>query len=300
VGLPDLQRSDRSEQYIFVNGRATGAALINYAVREAYHTLMPNNRHPSVFIFIRLHPTQVDVNVHPTKKEVRFRQPSSVRDSVMEGIRQALSVQGDLATLIKSSPTQKSGAETSSPVQVQLKIEDLPHADVFDYPGIRRIEPQAGEKIKGKKIEIAPDKSGPWTWCRVVGQIGGLYVVLETEDGYVIMDPHAAHERVLFDKFMNDLQHGKVQTQSLLIPETVELSPKDALRIRKALDIFREMGFGVSEFGGDTFVIDALPSCFAAASAASMIINITQTLEEAGTRSAKGRWREESIAQAAW
>ncbi len=89
-------------------------------------------------------------------------------------------------------------------------------------------------------------------WCRVVGQIGGLYVVLETEDGYVVMDPHAAHERILFERFMKDFLDGKMQTQGLLIPETVDLPPKDAVRIRKSLELFKKMGFGVSEFGGDS------------------------------------------------
>jgi len=148
-----------------------------------------------------------------------------------------------------------------------------------------------------KKKEMTTN--APWSWCRVLGQIGSLYVVLETEDGYVIMDPHAAHERVLFERFMSDVLKGTIQTQSLLLPETVEFMPGDALRVRKNLDLFRKMGFGLSEFGGDNFVVDALPSYFSYASAKVLILEIAHSLEQAGARGGNEKWREESIAQAA-
>jgi DNA mismatch repair protein MutL len=123
--------------------------------------------------------------------------------------------------------------------------------------------------------------------------------VLETNEGLVMMDPHAAHERVLFERFMAEVLAGKVQTQSLLMPETVELRPADALRVRKNLDLFTKMGFGISEFGGDSFVVDALPSYLAAASALSLLPDAAAGLEQAGARGGKGRWREECVAQAA-
>jgi len=133
----------------------------------------------------------------------------------------------------------------------------------------------------------------------VLGQLANRYVVLETEDGYAVMDPHAAHERVLFERFMKAVGEGKVQTQALLLPETVEMRPHDAALIRKNLETFQRMGFGVSEFGGDAFVVDAVPAHFAGASAQALLIEVAHELELAGSRSGSGRWREESIAQAA-
>jgi DNA mismatch repair protein MutL len=129
--------------------------------------------------------------------------------------------------------------------------------------------------------------------------VGGLYVVLETEDGLVLMDPHAAHERVLYERYMADFLGGAVQTQGLLMPETVELEARDAVRVREQADLFRRMGFGVSEFGGGTFVVDALPACLGEVSARSLFVEIAHALEEAGARGGKGRYREESIARAA-
>lgn len=330
VSLPSVTRSDRNEQYIFVNGRAVSAPLLGYAVREGYHTLLPNKRHPSVFLFLDMDPGLVDVNVHPTKKEVRFRHPGEVRDAVIEAIRQALA-----SDATPSAPAEKAiGIETDQAHQhpvadTHLKIQGLPVTRGFKYPGLGArgewdIEhpirhggniqpmnqgPQADTVQGGHRTEkeetidnqqsAIGNSTSPWTSCRVLGQIGSLYVVLETEDGFVLMDPHAAHERVLFERFMADVLNGKVQTQSLLMPETVELGPKDAMRVRKNLDLFKELGFGISEFGGDAFVVDALPSCFSRASAKALLVEIAHDLEQAGTRRGKGRWREESIVQAA-
>jgi len=310
VTLPAASRSDRNEQYFFVNGRATGAPLFGYALREGYRTLLPGDRHPSVFLFIELDPGLVDVNVHPTKKEVRFRHPDDVRDSIITAVRTALkSESAGAAAELSSAPDGSEDRKTPAVKDVQLKIDNLPPTRTFHYPRMPVLDGssekpspfQAGSREPadkpGERQEIQPN--APWSWCRVLGQIGSLYVVLETEDGYVVMDPHAAHERVLFERFMSDVFKGKVQVQNLLIPETVEMMPDDSLRVRKNLDLFKKMGFGISEFGGDSFVVDAMPSCFNAASAQTLLVEIAHSLEEAGARGGNEKLREESIAQAA-
>jgi len=313
VSVPLVSRSDRNEQYIFVNGRATSAPVLNYAIREGYHALIAGDRHPSVFLFLTMNPEEVDVNVHPTKKEVRFRVPGEIRDGVINAIRQALASGGLRAGA--AAPAIPAGRSTSRPAtEVQLKIEDLPPTRTFLYP--RMATGPAGAATSDDHAPLGTGTAGappsaddggpasssasaPWVWCRVVGQIGGLYVLLETEDGYVVMDPHAAHERVLFERFMSDFINGKLQTQGLLIPDTVELPPRDSLRIRKNIDLFKKMGFGVSEFGGNSFVVDSLPACFSAVPAGPLLVDIARGMDEAGARGAKGRWREEAIAQAA-
>jgi len=317
VSLPSVSRSDRSEQYVFVNGRAVTAPLLGYAVREGYRTLLPKDRHPSVFLFVNMDPGLVDVNVHPTKKEVRFRHPGEIRDCLITSIRRALqSGRPDAAVLTTQPEPQAYPANqvhTRAARDIHLTIESLPPTRTFKYPrmpvaGQASAEHPASEFLpywtreengSSERTRELEDSSTPWVWCRVLGQVGSLYVVLETEDGFVLMDPHAAHERVLFERFTSAVLEGSVQTQSLLIPETVELGPKDAMHVRKNLDMFRQMGFGISEFGGDAFVVDALPSYFAAASGQSLLADIAQVLERAGTGESKGKWREESIAQAA-
>ena len=122
---------------------------------------------------------------------------------------------------------------------------------------------------------------------------------METEDGYVVMDPHAAHERVMFERFMRDVVEGGVQSQGLLAPETVELMPGDALLVRRHLELFKKMGFGISEFGGDTFVVDALPTYFGGTLPSALLADVSRSLEEAGSRGGTETWKEEAVAQAA-
>ncbi len=328
VSVPTINRQDRNEQYVFINGRATSAAVIGYGIREGFHTLVPSGRYPSVFLFIDIDPLLVDVNVHPTKREVRFRRPSDVRDVVIRGIRDALAPTGgsrppalpDMSTDLP--PPELPRASEAR----QLDIEDLPPLRAFKYP--RRLAddsfpdelfavktspaatvsaPTAGGDAPdlGASSEspaaAAPGAAGtsPWGWCRVLGQIGGLYVVLETEDGMVMMDPHAAHERVLFEQFLGDVTDASVESQTLLIPMTVELEARDAMLVRRNEELFKQMGFGISEFGGDSFVVDALPTCFSGAGPEKLLIEMAHGLERAGGRGGTGRWREEAIAQAA-
>jgi DNA mismatch repair protein MutL len=197
-----------------------------------------------------------------------------------------------------------------------LPIADLPPVRTFRYP--RRPDetgagpgpwapaaaggaPEAAARTETDAGPEAGDARGdsPWAWCRVLGQVGDLYVVLETEDGFVLMDPHAAHERVLFERFMRDVESGALKSQALLLPETVELQPRDALRVRENLDVLKALGFGISEFGGDVFVVDAVPGYFGGASPFQFLVDLVAGLERAGSRGGHGRWREESIAQAA-
>ena len=135
AGLPSLTRPDRKEQYFFVNRRPTTAAVLNHCLREAYHTLIPHGRNPVVFVFIELDPGQVDVNVHPAKKEVRFRNSAAVRDAVIDGLRSALKqcrpvapAGEDAADIDLQQATQQ---------QAQFHNEDLPQTGAFKYPSSR-------------------------------------------------------------------------------------------------------------------------------------------------------------------
>ena len=315
VGEPGRSRADREEQYLFVNGRATSAPLIYYAMREAYRTRLPKDRHPCVFLFITVDPGQVDVNVHPTKTEVRFRRPGAVRDGLIEAIRETLGTGGD-NLLAEDVPGQWAPADPPGG-GVQMTIENLPQTRTFHYPrSPRPLADEAGmpfAKPGHPKTAHSPEaraaagddaptggpRQSPWSWCRVIGQIGGRYVVLETEDGVVMMDPRAAHERVLYERFLNEVISDGVRSQNILIPETVAMTPKDAARVRKYLDLLKKMGFGISEFGGETFVVDAMPAYVSDAGAASLLPEIAMVLETGGTRGGGDRWREEAIARTA-
>jgi DNA mismatch repair protein MutL len=270
-------------------------------------------------------PDWVDVNVHPTKREIRFRRPGDVRDAVIAAIKDALAVAPDVIDVDSGFTDVVGTIGTLPPQETTLAIDDLPSTRVFKYPrsaGLPQndsvtgamfdalaVSPQEyenkSEEASTSAEEFPSEKditdelhTAPWNWCRVLGQIGGLYVILETENGMVMMDPRASHERVLYDRFMRSVIAGAVGVQTMLLPETVELPARDAARVRRNVEIFQNMGFGMSEFGGDSFVIDALPGCFDGTPVGELIADMARSLEEAGSRGGQHA-KEDAVAQAA-
>lgn len=307
AGLPQTGRKNRQDQYIFVNDRPASAPVVYHALNEAYHSLIAKGRYPAVFLFIEMEPSLVDVNVHPTKKEVRFRQPNQLRDAVVAALDKALTFQtleiGDQESEVRHSDEERISLPTPPPIrprfESQKKMEEL------------LVRPEVIQKtaIRGQRSEVGipppqtpnskPQTTSPWGWCRMVGQIGESYVVLETEDGFVLMEPRAAHERVLFEKFMAAAHDHAVQKQGLLAPETIDLLPSDAQIVRDNLADLKALGFGVSEFGGDTFIVDALPVYVQDGPAESLLTDIARELEKAGKKRGARELVQEKIAQAA-
>ncbi|MEI8242808.1 MAG: DNA mismatch repair endonuclease MutL, partial [bacterium] len=329
AGLPTFTRADRTEQYIFVNRRPSSAAVIPYALREAYPPL-ETDRKPVVLLFVDLDPEFVDVNVHPTKKEVRFRRPADVREAIIAAVSSALGHTPRRAP----SPAAANAAPALPPLPAPPRedpVQHLPWPRVSPGPEAGgRWQVEGGEKpeIRGQRSEVAnnaadaasasafcPPQSAinnpqstipapssgdsPWRWCRVLGQLGGLYVLLETDAGYVVLDPRAAHERVLYEQLLEAQKRGAVDSQRLLLPETVKLPPEDAARVRKHLELLQSMGFGVDDFGNDHFVIDALPEEVQSAPRRELLLDIAHDLETAGARRGSEKWREEAVVRAA-
>ncbi len=308
AGLPQTGRKDRQDQYIFINGRPASAPVVFHALNEAYHSLIIKGRFPAVFLFIEMEPSLVDVNVHPTKKEVRFRRPNQLRDAVVAALGKALSFQ----TLEAEKENSADDAVVlPPPTAVRPKFEKQKQMEeLLVRPEIveSRMMNQKCETPKEESIPVSdfkskasagPSPKSPWGWCKVVGQLGGNYVVLETEDGYVLMEPRAAHERVLFEQFMQAVQEHNVPKQGLLAPETIDLLPTDAQTVHNHLDALQELGFGISAFGGDTFIVDALPVFVQDQAAESLLIEIVRELEKAGKKCGASGLVQEQIAQAA-
>jgi len=297
VGLPRLHRGDRSECLFFVNGRPAAAPTLHAALSAAYAQLIPRGRHPVAVLFVAVDPGAVDVNVHPTKREVRFRRPGPVGDVLREAVRGALG----RAPAAVDPPAEEAGRPP--PV---VEISDLPEPPTFRYPRMP-MAPEAA--VQGRELfpedadagGVGADDeaaSGPWTRCRVLGQVGGLYVALETEEGLVLMDPQAAHERVLFEQLLRRSE-GAVPSQGLLSPEPVELPPRDAEALRRHLPLVQDMGFGVSDFGGDTFLVDALPACLGPVHPGAVLPDLAGGVEGASGGRKGSRWTREQLARAA-
>lgn len=313
AGLPQTGRKDRQDQYVFINGRPAAAPVVYHALNEAYHSLIAKGRFPAVFLFIEMDPALVDVNVHPTKKEVRFRKPNQLRDAIVAALNQALTFQetgdGGQEPEALESDGERITLPPPTPVrpkfETQKQMDDLlirPELVEHRTPNKERRTPKEDAPPPPVSPSPPPAKTAPrspWGWCRIVGQIGGNYVVLETEDGYVLMEPRAAHERVLFEKFMHAVHAHAVQKQGLLAPDTFELLPADAVVVRKHLDVLQELGFGISEFGGDTFIVDALPVYVQNEPAETLLVEIVRGIEKAGKKRGTRELLQEQVAQAA-
>ena len=260
---PNLNQPTRRDQYVFVNGRPATAPSIAYALREAYPRRQGDVR-PAAILFIDLPPNQVDVNVHPTKREVRFRDNSAVKQAIMSAIELAL--RQPPSTRGRPDPA----LEAPRPVQVEFAV--------------------------------SPDStdSRPWQWFTYLAQTAGGYLLIETDAGLVTINPRAARERIVYERLLkaSSQDGGKVPSQALLIPETVRMSPADAARIKASLATIAEMGFVIEEFGRDTFKVDAVPQLSENGSPSVMLATIARDLAEGGARRGGARWREELVAKA--
>lgn len=256
-----LTRSNRREITFFVNGRWVHDAALTTALVQAYHTQLMVGRYPLAVLFLDLPPEMVDVNVHPAKAEVRFRD----RDSVFSGVQRAVR-----RALLAYTPVPGLEAELLTPPQIP------------SFP------PSQPSSAPAPFLPITPPPqlpASPTPLLRLVGQIASTYLVAEGPDGLYLIDQHAAHERVLFEKLM--MQHAggeggenKIPAQSLLQPATVELPPAGARLLANQLPLLARLGFQVEPFGPTTFLVRAIPALLSGADPVAALRVIVEDFEE--------------------
>ncbi len=312
IEKPNLNNPTRREQFIFINGRPATAPAIAYALKEAYPRRQGDLR-PAVFLFINLPPTEVDVNVHPMKREVRFRNNALVRDAVGRAIEHALIVQPQplpTPAPTPAPPPLPTPAPSPAPLPTRHCEEcndDAIHSAPTPLPAPspsplfarhceqrEAISPTPAPIQVEFAVEPTSTASKPWQWFKFLAQTQTGYVLLETDAGLVTLSPQAARARIAYEKLI----YGKAGqlTQTLLIPEVIRLSPAEAARIRTALPTIRAMGFQIEEFGTDTFKVDALPQLIGMLNPVNVLATIARDLAESNARRGT-RWREELIAK---
>ncbi|MBI5688176.1 MAG: DNA mismatch repair endonuclease MutL [Verrucomicrobia bacterium] len=262
VGRPGVSRGTRDQQHVFVNGRPVESRGINFALLEAYHTALMRGRFPVAFLFVEVPPGAVDVNIHPTKREVRFRDEYAVRAAVTLTVRRALEPQATAAPVQPVRLTLQPETVDAAPAPVEQR---LPLAQAWDtkrrassapLPSVPAPTPDTTEAPRPTPDASRPTQADDW---HVIGVIGQLYVLIESGEGLVLLDQHAAHERVLFERMLKQLEQGAAPSQRLLMPATLELEARDAAFVREHMAVFLQMGIGLSEFGPKAFLVDALP-----------------------------------------
>jgi DNA mismatch repair protein MutL len=379
VGAPGVSRSTRQDQHLFVNRRPVENRGLNYALLEGYHTALMKGRYPIACLFLEIDPAEVDANVHPAKREVRFRHEQAVRAAVSAAVRQALldhhradsdsdsalsaagSTRSPVSSPAATSAPREGGGQLQTPAATAPNRQDPdaqdPQTPVEHHHGLGTAAPQKGPRSSGASDStpatdwlpaflpapgpaaspalvraqvdaLAPSKEDPresdaqpgvdrasavgdpspalpaarallQVPLRLVGVVGRLYVVLESDRGLVLMDQHAAHERVLFEQMLRRLEQGggEAPSQRLLLPETVEVSLRDAQFLRENLEALTRLGLGIAEFGERTFLLDALPPFVRVPDARQFVRDVIDALVAAGRQVNQLRLGEAMVAK---
>jgi DNA mismatch repair protein MutL len=287
AALPTYSRGSAVQQYLFVNGRPVRDKLLVGALRGAYFDFLSRDRHPAAALFLDCDPTLVDVNVHPAKSEVRFRDPGLARGLIVSALRQALAEAGHRASTTVAGATL--GAMTPESI-------GGPRVYQMDRPsmGSRSASYQSqapsfaemthaysGQVVEQEQANETPPEDLPLGTAR--GQIHENYIIAQTATGMVIVDQHAAHERLVYEKLKNQMAANGVAAQALLIPEIVELSDGDCARLLEVADELARFGLGIEPFGGGAIAIRETPAILGEVNARAMILDILDELADQGS-----------------
>lgn len=288
ASTPDFSRADRSHITLFVNGRHVQDSKLTYAVVQAYHTLLMKGRYPIAILMIDIAPGEVDVNVHPAKAEVRFRDANAVFSAVQRAVRQAVVGfsrtpdvrSGRFGGFATTQPATTWGSHgLREPAQLDM---ELPLEDAGRYPGQRETG-EARDSVDPSEIPEglgAPQKPRTLPMLRVVGQVGAMYIVAEGPAGMYLIDQHAAHERILYEQFMDTFDNQNVIAQHTLAAQTVEFPSSEARLVEDNLGILQSVGFDLESFGPNAFVVRAVPGMLADADPLEVVSAIVDDLAQ--------------------
>lgn len=294
AALPTYSRGSAVAQFLFVNGRPVRDKMLIGALRGAYQDFLSRDRHPAVALFVDCDPHWVDVNVHPAKSEVRFREPGVVRGLIVSGLRHALAEAGHRASTTVAGATlgafrteqpgaprvyqmdrPSPGARQASYAAQAPSFAEIPAA----WSG-RMVEPEPGPAPDEAPDQARGAVSLPLGAAR--GQVHENYIFAQTEDGIVIVDQHAAHERLVYEKLKRQMAENGVPAQGLLIPEVVDLSPDDATRLLARADDLDRMGLRIEPFGAGAIAVRETPAILGEVNAAALIHDILDELSDLG------------------
>ena len=293
IGQAGVSRASRAQQFVFVNGRAIESPVIAAALKEGYHTALMKGQFPVTFLFVELDPAEVDVNVHPAKREVRFRDPAGVREAVVTAVRRTL--ESDRATWQEQFRAPASPAvPLVGPAQlVAPRFVSTPSDEMQSSFAVAVEKPPLSTRLPAPN-EQAQRAPSPF---QILGVLNKLYVLMENADGLVLVDQHAAHERILFEELRRRMEEEGVPSQRLLLPQVIELAPRDAEWIERNMTTLRKMGLGVEEFGRHTFKLESLPPFLSGAEPARLLQDVIDSLKSASNSTSPLRLGEEMIAK---
>lgn len=310
AALPTYSRGSSVQQFLFVNGRPVRDKLLYGALRAAYFDYLSRDRHPAACLFIDVDPHRVDVNVHPAKSEVRFREPAEARSLIVTGLRTALAAAGHRASttvaqatlgamrpeapLAEGQPPQEpdaprvyqmdrrfSGGYTPPPRPAADTLQNS-----YDWQAPERSEMQGFSEMSAPSARVEDVAPSPSAEALPLGaaraQVHENYIIAQTETGIVIVDQHAAHERLVYEKLKNLMAENGVASQALLIPEVIELGANDAQMLLELTDDLAKLGLVIEAFGGGAIAVRETPAILGRVDATAMITDILDELADLG------------------
>lgn len=288
AGLPAYSRGTRDAQYFYVNRRFVRDKLVAHALREAYQDILHHDRHPAFVLFMEIDPAAVDVNVHPTKIEVRFRDARAVHQFVFHALNKALSasvVEHDASRAVRVNPF----VATAYAAQAGMNLGVAQPAAFYETLFANQARPQTRTSLNKAPQEIPP-------LGFALAQLQGIYILAQNDKGLVIVDMHAAHERVMYEKLKNALDTGTTAMQPLLIPVTFNADKLDVATAEEHGALLRELGFEIAPLGPNALAVRAVPVTLKDADAAGLARAVLKDIREFGASRTLTERRNELLA----
>jgi DNA mismatch repair protein MutL len=318
IGKPGVSRAARTEELFFINRRPVENRTLHFGLLEGYHNSLMKGRYPVAILFLEMDPSGVDVNIHPAKREVRFHDDFTIRHFVVKSVQEALkdfagapatkftfegkdtthrtdpaenpavSPQSYPSSLSYKSqpPSEEKSAAPPPPLQLQTEAEPLALQPTLDLP-----EDATPMRLGPRPDPLITNRLG----LHVVGCVAQLYLVAESPEGLVLIDQHAAHERVLFEQMLKRMALQDPASQQLLFPATIDFLPRETDFLLAQLETLQQAGVGITRFGPSSFLVDALPAMVKARDVAEFIRTVVTDLQQEGGETRKGRRLSEEI-----
>ncbi|MDG1768175.1 MAG: DNA mismatch repair endonuclease MutL [Yoonia sp.] len=278
AALPTYSRGAAVAQFVFVNGRPVRDKMLLGALRAGYMDVLSRDRHPVAALFIDCDPTMVDVNVHPAKSEVRFRDAGTVRGLIVSGLRHAMAGAGHRASTTVADATL--GAMQPQPMEPRVYQMDRPSFTARSM-AFQAQAPGFAE-VPSARIEPVVEEANDLPLGAARAQLHENYIIAQTADGIVIVDGHAAHERLVYEKLKTQMAENGVAAQPLLIPEIVELAEGEASQLLDIADDLARFGLGIEAFGGNAVAVRETPAILGEVNATAMLRDILDELSDTG------------------
>jgi DNA mismatch repair protein MutL len=283
AGLPTYNRANSAMQFLFVNGRPVRDRLLIGAVRGAYADFLARDRHPALALFLECDPSFVDVNVHPAKTEVRFRDAGLVRGLIVSSLKHALAEAGHRAATTVAESVLSSFRPQSAPYSQSYQQSYRPSSGVAEAARESHSPLFAQSSVLSARVESEPSAPVDTPLGAARAQLHETYIVAQTADGIVIVDQHAAHERLVYEKMKKALENGGIARQPLLIPEIVELDPAECDRVTSRAKELAELGLIVEPFGPDALMVREVPAVFGHGDVRALIRDLADDIAETGS-----------------